>query len=69
MKSAFHLLFLAPGQKADVARPGTSHADELMYLFDVELPIVLCDIGELQVDLQQCLVNPLSCILETGAFR
>jgi hypothetical protein len=25
---------------------GVCHADELMYLFNLDLPLVLCDIGE-----------------------
>jgi hypothetical protein len=54
---------------AQVARPGTSHADELMYLFDVELPILLCDIGELAADLPACLANPVTCLLPTSPFR
>ena len=52
-----------------VARPGTSHADELLYLFDVELPIILCDIGELTADLPGCLANPVGCVLPTSPFR
>lgn len=69
MKSAFHLLFMNPALKAGVVRPGTSHADELMYLFDVELPLLLCDIGALGEDLGACVTNPVACLGPNSAFR
>ena len=54
-KSVFHLLFLDPTLKADITDPGVCHADELMYIFDVELPIILCDAGQLSMDINECL--------------
>ena len=46
-----------------------SHADELLYLFDLELPVVLCnteamleDVMECLPPLEDCLLTPVQCV-------
>ena len=58
-KSMFHVLNLNPAKKANVTEPGVCHADELLYLFDAELPMVLCDSGLISAD-------AVSCVQDTG---
>ena len=72
-KSLYNFFFLNPDSKAGIRKPGVSHGDELLYMFDMELPVVLCDILPLMEDVKQrlpaieeCLVNPITCI-ENGA--
>ena len=72
-KSLYNFFFLSPDSKAGISKPGASHGDELLYMFDMELPVVLCDILPLMEDVMQCLpaieeclVNPITCI-ENGA--
>merc|ERR1719193_2024178 len=62
-KSVFHLMYLDPETKAGLTHPGTSHGDELMYEFNLELPLVLCDIEAIVDDALFCLT------LESGKFR
>ena len=65
-KSVFHMLFPQTDKKADVDDIGVCHADELMYIFDMELPLMLCDLGSLLADFATCLQEPLTledCIL------
>ena len=61
-KSLFHALFSDTAKKGGLIDPGVCHADELMYLFDVELPLALCDLGKLTPDLVPCLLSPENCI-------
>ena len=51
-KSVFHALF--PTKKADIVDVGVCHADELMYIFDIELPLLLCDLGDIVASLTDC---------------
>ena len=58
-KSAFHALFMNPEDKVRFdscvhctvytvqagVTPGVCHGDELLYLFDAELPLAFCDVG------------------------
>ena len=37
-KSLFNLQYINPADKANLTHPGTSHGDESIYLFDLELP-------------------------------
>lgn len=57
-KSVFHALFLE--NKAGVSHPGVCHADELMYLFDVKLPLVLCNLDEMMPDINTCITEILA---------
>jgi len=74
-KSVFHMLFPNTPQKAEVKDIGVCHADELMYIFDMELPVLLCDVPQLLTDFTQDLTECLlpenllpedlaSCIME-----
>jgi len=78
-KSAFHALFMAAEKKANVT-PGVCHGDELLYLFDAELPLAFCDIGLVSADASACmedtgnalgdLNNAISCLTDVdGPFR
>ena len=68
-KSLFNLFFLNPDSRAGIEDPGVSHADELLYLFDLELPVVLCnteamleDVMECLPPLEDCLLTPVQCV-------
>jgi len=74
-KSLFHMLFPNTPQKSEVRDIGVCHADELMYIFDMELPVLLCDVPQLLTDIAQdltvCLADNnilpddlASCIME-----
>jgi len=78
-KTAFHALFMSPEKKANVT-PGVCHGDELLYLFDAELPLAFCDVSLLSADASACLEdtgnalgdlnNAISCLTsESGTFR
>ena len=67
-KSLFHALFADTAKKGGLLEPGVCHADELMYIFDVELPLALCDLGVMLPEMLQCLLNPGNCLPETD-FR
>eukprot|EP00090_Calanus_glacialis_P005797 TRINITY_DN14495_c0_g1_i1.p1 TRINITY_DN14495_c0_g1~~TRINITY_DN14495_c0_g1_i1.p1 ORF type:complete len:687 (+),score=181.02 TRINITY_DN14495_c0_g1_i1:28-2088(+) len=78
-KSAFHALFMSPEKKANVT-PGVCHGDELLYLFDAELPLAFCDVGLLSADASACmedtgnalgdLNNAIACLTSVdGTFR
>ena len=54
-KTVFNLLFMSPEKKAGVQDSGVCHGDELIYMFDMELPLLLCDIGAVLGDVLQCL--------------
>ena len=71
-KTVFNLLFMSPDKKAEIRDSGVCHGDELIYMFDMELPLLLCDIAALLSDVTQCfpsvnecLINLTSCI-ESG---
>ena len=72
-KSLFHLQYMNPGSKANQSHPGTSHGDESIYLFDIELPLVFCDLSAIAMDATVCLEDPLSALLcltsPIGQFR
>jgi len=71
-KSLFHLQYMDPATKAMLTHPGTSHGDETMFLFDVEIPLVWCDIGQIAQDALECLshLDAVFCLtLPNGAFR
>jgi carboxylesterase type B len=72
-KSLFHLLYLSPADKANLTQPGTSHADELLYVFDLEVPLVFCDLSAIAADAADCLDNGLDALLcltsPIGNFR
>lgn len=42
-KSYFYVLMLG-GIPAYVDDPGVSHADELMYLWNSQIPLIMCDL-------------------------
>ena len=42
-KSLYHAMYFND-KPPHVDQPGVCHADELMYLFNLNLPIVLCDL-------------------------
>ena len=78
-KTAFHALFSNPELKANVT-PGVCHGDELLYLFDAELPLAFCDVAKLSADASACmedtgdalgdLNNAIACLTSPGgAFR
>ena len=54
-KSIYHALYLDTAAKAGITDPGVCHADELMYLFDVKLPLVLCNLDEMMPDITNCI--------------
>ena len=54
-KTVFNLLFLNPEKKAEIQDSGVCHGDELIYMFDMELPLLLCDIGAVLGDVLACL--------------
>ena len=71
-KSLFHLQYMNPLDKALLSHPGTSHGDESMYLFDVEIPLVWCNILDIALDAIECLshIDAVFCLtLPDGAFR
>ena len=72
-KSLYHMFYMSPGSKANLTRPGTSHADELLYVFDLEVPLIFCDLSAIALDASFCLDEPLSALLcltsPTGQFR
>jgi len=71
-KSLFNLQYINPADKANLTHPGTSHGDESIYLFDLELPLVFCDLQAIALDAIECLshIDALFCLtLEGGAFR
>jgi len=79
-KSAFHALFLNSGDKANITKPGVCHGDELLYLFDAELPLAFCDIALVSAAATSCLENTgntigdlnnaITCLTNiNGAFR
>jgi len=78
-KSAFHALYMDPTLKANVT-PGVCHGDELLYLFDAELPLAFCDSAPLAVDAAACMAdtgnvlgdlnNAIACLTNVdGPFR
>jgi len=78
-KTAFHALFSSPDLKANVT-PGVCHGDELLYLFDAELPLVFCDVAQVSADASACmqdtgdplgdLTNAIACLTyPDGDFR
>lgn len=67
-KSLFHALFADTAKKGGLLEPGVCHADELMYIFNVELPLALCDLGVMLPEMLQCLLIPENCLPETD-FR
>ena len=66
-KSVFHLLFL--NNKAEVTEPGACHAEELLYMFDVELPLVLCDLAPFMADVIPCIGQLEQCVEDDSDFR
>ena len=72
-KSLFHLLYINPASKANQTRPGTSHADELLYVFDLEVPLIFCDLSAIAADAADCLDGGLDALLcltsPIGQFR
>lgn len=70
-KSVFHLLFIEPSKKGGLLEPGVCHADELMYMFDVQLPLILCNLADMVPDLVKCVTdyNPTKCTDENSPFR
>ena len=66
-KSVFHLLFI--NNKAGITEPGACHAEELLYMFDVELPLVLCDLAPFVEELTYCILGDQLCLLENSDFR
>jgi len=54
-KSAFHALFSSKEKKANITEPGVCHGDELIYLFNLELPLALCDISLVNAGIAGCL--------------
>jgi len=71
-KSAFHALFSDKAKKANITDPGVCHGDELIYLFNLELPLALCDISLITAGLNECLnfdgiTFDMNCI--EGEFR
>ncbi|CAB4055582.1 Cholinesterase 1,Acetylcholinesterase,Cholinesterase 2,Pyrethroid hydrolase Ces2a,Acetylcholinesterase 1 [Lepeophtheirus salmonis] len=65
-KSMCHLLAML-SEAPDVGKYGACHADELMYMFDYEIPLVLCDIQEFinnAVDYISCCDFNFDCIIK-----
>ncbi|TRY73092.1 hypothetical protein TCAL_02196 [Tigriopus californicus] len=65
-KSVYNLLF-SSDKPAHIDNPGVCHADELMYLFNVNLPLLLCNtadvFGAIAEKLQSCgIENIFECI-------
>ena len=71
-KSLFNLQYINPADKANLTHPGTSHGDESIYLFDIEIPLVFCNIKDIALDAIECLshIDAVFCLtLDGGAFR
>ena len=72
-KSLFHLQYLNPKDKANQTHPGTSHGDESLYLFDLEVPLIFCDLSAIAADAARCIEGGLDDILcltsPIGQFR
>jgi carboxylesterase type B len=72
-KSLFHLQYMNPVSKANQSHPGTSHGDESIYLFDLEIPLVFCDLSAIAEDATACLSDPLNALVcltsPVGHFR
>merc|ERR1712127_1158975 len=49
------MLFGDADKKAGITDPGVCHGDELLYLFNMEFPLVTCDIGPLDAAIAACL--------------
>lgn len=67
-KSVYNLLFSSQ-KPAHIENPGVCHADELMYLFNVNLPLLLCNsadvFGAIAEELEGCdIANIDKCIDE-----
>ena len=63
-KTMFNLLFMSPEKKAEIEDPGVCHGDELIYMFDMELPLLLCDINQLLGDILQCFPSTTDCLMD-----
>jgi hypothetical protein len=72
-KSLLNLFYMSPGSKGNQTHIGTSHADELLYVFDLEIPLIFCDLAAIAADAGDCLADPLNALLcltsPVGAFR
>jgi len=71
-KSFHNLQYINPADKANLTNPGTCHGDESLYMFNIELPLVFCNIQEIARDAKECLnhLDALFCLtLPNGKFR
>jgi len=70
-KKLYNVFFLG-SDHANVTHPGATHCEEIPYLFDVEIPLIFCDIKEIINDALDCLggLDAVFCLtLPSGAFR
>lgn len=70
-KHLYNVFFLG-SNKANVTHPGATHCEEIPYLFDVEIPLIFCDIEAIINDALECLtgLDAVFCLtLPNGAFR
>lgn len=70
-KKLYNVFFLG-SDNANVTHPGATHCEEIPYLFDVEIPLIFCDIKEIINDALDCLggLDAVFCLtLPNGAFR
>jgi len=66
-KTVFNLLFMSPDKKAEIRDSGVCHGDELIYMFDMELPLLLCDIAALLSDVTQCFPSVNECLIDLAS--
>ena len=67
----YNVFFLGSATN-NVTHPGATHCEEIPYLFDVEIPLIFCDIKDIIDDALECLggLDAIFCLtLPNGAFR
>ena len=70
-KHLYNVFFLGSATN-NVTHPGATHCEEIPYLFDVEIPLIFCDIKDIIDDALECLggLDAIFCLtLPNGAFR
>ena len=70
-KKLYNVFFLGYST-SNVTHPGATHCEEIPYLFDVEIPLIFCNIEEIINDALECLsgLDAIFCLtLPNGQFR
>ena len=53
-----------------MTHPGATHCEEIPYLFDVEIPLIFCDIKDIIDDALECLggLDAIFCLTLPNVF-